>query len=364
MKKLLSVISIILCMMLVMSSCGADKDGESGQSSESAAVSENDINSENLPEVEEVYFRNPLNGSKMDEEYSGRVFSVSINNVEPALPFKGINSADVFFEMYVNDYCTRGLALFSDIENVPHVGSIRSTRYNFTDLALAYDTVMCFSGGSGSVINDMQETGIDYLFVDVPVGYRDEGRLDLGYSWEHTLFAHGENLYNAAKDGGMAVTSDRTDYGMKFADEGMPVNGEIAKIIDIRFNIGSSSKLTQMRYAWTLDEYTFWQYGKEMSDNVEKEAATFKNVIILFVPTENVAGEGTTYHVADLIGSGDGYYACGGRMIPIKWVHNSETDPISFTLENGTPLTQEAGSTYIAITPVGSTVDVYEKIEE
>ena len=54
--------------------------------------------------------RNPLNGEVLEEPYVGRVFAVSINNVYAALPHHGISQADVFFEMFINDYCTRGLA--------------------------------------------------------------------------------------------------------------------------------------------------------------------------------------------------------------------------------------------------------------
>lgn len=344
MKKLLPLV-LVLCLMLCACTGGAGENEET-----------------TLPEATtepEPAFRNPLNGAPMDTEYDGRVVGVSINNVSPAMPFKGINSADVFFEMYVNDYCTRGLALFSDIQSVPHVGSIRSTRYNFTDIALAYDAVMCFSGGSGSVISDMENSGIDYLFVDVPVGYRDEGRIDLGFAWEHTLFAQGSYLYGAIRDGDMSLTSPGKDYGMKFTTEGRPADGTDAKIIDIYFTHDGREKLTQMRYAWTLDEYAFWQYGKEMSDNVEKKTATFKNVIIMFADVENQ----DVYHVADLYGTGDGYFACGGKMVPIKWTHENETEPFTFTLEDGTPLKQEVGSTYIAIAPTGSRVEVYDKVE-
>ncbi len=344
MKKLLPLV-LVLCLMLC--ACTGSTGGNDDNSSPEATT-----------ESESV-FRNPLNGTPMETEYDGRVVGVSINNVSPAMPFKGINSADVFFEMYINDYCTRGLALYSDIESVPHIGSIRSTRYNFTDIALAYDAVMCFSGGSGSVITDMENSGIDYLFVDVPVGYRDEARLDRGTSFEHTLFAQGSHLYGAIRDGGMSLTSPDKDYGMNFTNEGTPLDGTQAEMIDICFIHDGIEKLTQMKYSLTLDEYTFWQYGKEMTDDADDKPATFKNVIIMFADVENQ----DVYHVADLYGTGEGYFACGGKMVPVRWSHENETDPFTFTLGDGTPLKQEVGSTYIAIAPTGSRVDFYDNTE-
>lgn len=342
MKKLLPLV-LVLCLIL----CGCT--GGMGGNEETT-----------LSESETEVFRNPLNGTPMEEEFDGRVVSVSINNVSPAMPFKGINSADVFFEMYINDYCTRGLALYSDIGSVTDIGSIRSTRYNFTDIALAYGTVMCFSGGSGSVVMDMKQSGIDYLFVDENIGYRDEARLSKGTSLEHTLFAKGSDIYDAILEDGKSLTAPGKDYGMNFADEGTPLDGTAANVIDISFTLNGTEKLTRMKYDMAFDEYVFHQYGKEMTDEGDGKPASFKNVIVMFADVENQG----VYHVADLYGAGEGYFACGGKMIPIKWTHENETDPFTFTLEDGSPLRQEAGSTYIAIAPTGSKVEAYDSTEE
>ena len=63
------------------------------------------------------------------------------------------------------------------------------------------------------------------------------------------------------------------------------------------------------------------------------------------------------YHVANLEGTGDGYFACGGKIIPIKWIHENATDDFSFTLADGTPLVQGVGNSYIGICPLKSTVE-------
>ena len=73
----------------------------------------------------------------------------------------------------------------------------------------------------------------------------------------------------------------------------------------------------------------------------------------MFANVENVK----SYHIADLNTSGEGYYACGGKIVPIKWIHENQTDPFTFTLEDGTPLQQGVGSTYVAIAPIGSPVN-------
>ncbi len=337
MKKLLPII-LVICLMLC--SCG-----KAEETTTEATTAE--------PETAApVVYRNPLNGEILDEPYKGRVFSVSINNIAAAMPHCGVSQADVFFEMYINDYCTRGLALYSDVKKVDAIGSIRSIRYNFTDISKAYNTVMIYSGGSGVVLNDMEAVGIDNIVADAPIGYRDADRRAAGYSLEHTLFASGESLWNAAVEKGYDMEIADKDYGMKFTEEGTPVNGVAANEIEISFTLDGNTKNTTMKYDAETDKYVYWQYGEEMVDDKTGEKESFKNVIVMHAPYLN----DPAYHVADIFTMGTGYYACGGKMIPIKWWIESPEHAFVFITEDNHVLLQEVGNTYIALAPEGSAV--------
>lgn len=311
------------------------------------------------PTVEETtvpaeVYRNPLNGEVLEEPYEGRVFAVTINNVKQAMPHHGVGQADVFFEMYVNDYATRGLALFSNVTEVTSIGSIRSNRYNFTDIAQAYDLVLSHASASDHVLEDMYQSGIDNMLADEPIGYRDYVRYrTYDYAWEHCLFATGQSLWDAAEDRGFDLAVSDKDYGMNFGEEATPADGQNAGEVEIIFTLKGYTKTTTMKYDAQSDKYIYHQFGEEMVDGNTGEPEAFRNVIVILAPTEN---EGV-YHVADLYGSGEGYFACGGKMVPIRWIHENETDPFTFTLADGTPLIQGVGSTYIAIAPTGSPVN-------
>ena len=54
--------------------------------------------------------------------------------------------------------------------------------------------------------------------------------------------------------------------------------------------------------------------------------------------------------MADFVAGGEGYFACGGKMIPILWGCDGEDQPFWFTTQDGEPLPFGVGSTYIAIT--------------
>lgn len=318
-----------------------------------APTTEATIESTTEPTEPPVLYRNPLNGEALEAPYTGRIFASTINNIEEALPHRGISQADLFFEMFCNGYVTRGLAMFSNVTEVDSIGSIRSNRYNFTDLCQAYNAVLIHASASKAVLQDMKESGIANMFADEPIGYRDNDRYKKqGYLWEHCLFANGQSLWNAAEKQNIKLSLTDKDYGMHFEEDATPANGQSASEVEIAFTLYNYVKTSTMKYDAQLDKYIYNQYGKEMVDESTDAPEAFRNVIVILAPTHNEKG----YHIADLSGSGEGYFACGGKMVPILWSHAEETEPFIFTLTDGTPLIQGVGSTYIAIAPTGSPV--------
>ena len=57
----------------------------------------------------------------------------------------------------------------------------------------------------------------------------------------------------------------------------------------------------------------------------------------------------------DLTG-GEGWFACGGKAIPITWGSDSADSPLWFQTADGEPLVLGRGNSYIAITQTGSAI--------
>ncbi len=298
---------------------------------------------------------NPLTGEVLDMPSDMRIFAAVINNVQPAMPMYGVSKADLFFEMFVNDYCTRGLALFSDISQVSAVGSIRSLRYNFTDLSRMYDAVVLHASGSKQVLADLKASGVPAISVENEAGdyyFRDQDRLNAGYAWEHCLFVKGEETVKFAEQKGIRVTRDAdASYGLHFTEEPLTA-GSDAREINLRFLHDGHSKESIFLYDEELGSYRFRQFGRDMYDDREDQPICFENVLILFCQVYN---EGV-YHVAQLEGGGEGFLARDGKMIPIRWQQENAEEPFTFTNADGTPLALGAGSSYIALAPTGSDV--------
>lgn len=296
-----------------------------------------------------VYF-NPLNGEILDEPYTGRIFASTISNIRDALPHVGVNDADILMEMYVNGSIIRCLALYTDVSQVEMFGSVRSTRLMFSDICQHYNAVLCHAGGSSTAKGDLAERGVDNVNLDIWVenntfSVRDEDRnKELG--WEHCLMGLGPGVAAYAESQGIATTqSADKDYCLRFTDDGTPEGGESATTVSLTLTYGESKKDTTMVYDEATGKYAYNQYDQVMVDGKTGETEAFRNVIIM---QANITTSGI-YHVADFVAGGTGYFACGGKIVPITWECDGESEPFRFRTQDGEVLELGRGNTYIAI---------------
>ena len=292
--------------------------------------------------------RNPLNGEILSAPFTGRVFANTVSNLQENLPHVGIHHADVVMEMYVNmNNVVRCLALFTDIEAVDAIGSTRSTRPIFNDIAQHYDLVLSHAGGSDTALNDAGNRGIDHFNIDSwEVAKTGASYRDTVYkrSYENSLFGVGTGIKAYAESRGIPMELEK-DYGFRFADEGMPADGEDADVISMTMVYGKAKKDTKFVYDAQADKYIWNQYGKEMRDQITDELEDFTNVIVMFA---NITNNGI-YHQADFVAGGTGYYANGGKLIPITWACDDEDSAFRFLTNDAQPLQMGVGNTYIAI---------------
>jgi hypothetical protein len=365
MKRTLALI-LALCLMMLCGCGGGEPDPTTEPTEITTAPTEATTEATEAPTepteapteaTEPKQLRNPLNGTPIDEPFVNRPFAVSINNIQPAMPQWGIAQADILYEFLAEGYATRCLALFSDITNVQKLGSIRSFRIYFVNTARAYDAIIVRAGGSKEADNAIKEFGLDE--IDGIQGfagkafYRDGDRLNLGYALEHTLFTNGNLILECADQQGYDLTREEgIDYGLNFTEDGTP-DGENASNIKITYGLGR--KVTTMTYEESSGVYLAKQFNNIWCDATNYDYLRFENILVLY--TKTWIQEDGVHLTIPLTGEGDGYFACGGKIIPIRWSHESDTANYVYTLLDGTPLELGVGKTYIAIVPDGTTVD-------
>lgn len=311
-----------------------------------------------------VQYRHPLTGEPLDAPLTSRPVGVVINNIVNAQPLHGIGQADMLFEITAEGggTITRCLAVFTDLGNVEKLGSIRSARTYFDSMARSLNAPLIHCGGSSYALDELNSNGqphIDARFYGTDYFYRDAERKAKGYAIEHTLFAKGENLMKLLEKKGISTTvPEGTEYGLQFAENVTP-DGEPANKLTFRFSSGG--KYTIMEYDAQSGSYHGTQKWSEKKQEPFADANTgkyvdFENVLILH--TKITCPDGYRMF-AQLSGSGDGYYAANGKIVPIKWSRaNDNNAPFTYQLTDGTPLTLSVGKTYIGVLNNGLKVTI------
>ena len=182
--------------------------------------------------------------------------------------------------------------------------------------------------------------------------YRDQDRLNAGYAWEHTMFTTGEELQRALTDLEFdMVIEEGIDYGLTFLEDPEMV-GDPATNVVVTF---PGTKTTTFVWNDELGVYETYQFGDPWVDESNNNAIlSFRNLIVMVTERWRPEGSNSFY---ELLGSGEGYFACDGKAVKIQWHRETVEDPYSFTLEDGTPITLGVGKSYYGILSTKGSVE-------
>lgn len=344
MKKL---IPFLLAMTLILSACGR-QTAPSADSSTPETVAD-------TPSPETL--KNPLTGEEVSADRSDvRPYAVMLNNIKVALPQCGVSNCDILYEVLAEGNITRLEGIFTSLDGVGAIGSMRSARPYYITVAQAYDAIYVHAGGSDQAYSDISTKKIDD--IDGVRGsyantcfYRDKSRQKYGV--EHSMFTTGEKVLACTKELGYSTTHDGAfDYGLTFADSvDLGASASPAEKVNVSFG---GIKDTSFTYHSDTGYYTGAEYGSDYIDGTTQEAVKFKNLVVLFAETTFVDDYGR--RAVDLIGTGLGYFMVNGKSVPITWSHSSEKAPFIYELADGTPVTFGVGKSYIAVVPTGSEI--------
>ncbi len=306
-----------------------------------------------------LLYKNPLSGV-MDLEKSQvgkRPVGIMINNIKASLPQRGIAEADLYYEVLAEGGITRILAMFSDMSAIPDTGSLRSARYYFLALAMGHDAIFCHFGGEKYALEYIKNNAIKTInFISSNASYRDKNRVGK-YSYEHTAFTDGTRLEKAAKNKGIALDGSPRD-AFKFGDnDSILIGGNACTTVTVPF---SSSYKSQFTYNADTGYYEKQNYvSKQFVDHIDEstgKALSVKNVFVLQT-TINLKDANSTRNYIDVdLNSGNGYYACDGKIVPISWKKGGNTDALRYYTLDGKELIVEPGKSYVCIAPTTSAV--------
>src|SRR5699024_9177080 len=93
---------------------------------------------------------------------TNRAIAVMINNHPQARPHAGLSKADIVFEILAEGDITRHLALFQS-EQADVIGSVRSAREYYFELANGYDALYVYHGAANFVNDMIKSRKIEHL---------------------------------------------------------------------------------------------------------------------------------------------------------------------------------------------------------
>lgn len=348
MKKRGIIAVLGLSMLLSLTACGSKEEETTAPETQTTAaateaVKETETEEADLPEGKMYSY---LTGDIVDTSIgTKRPFAIMINNIQEAIPQSGISQADIMYECLVESGITRLMCEFQDIENLNNVGSIRSARHYYMDLAQDDEAIYTHFGQS--------------IFA--------EDRINAGYPTISGLSGYGEavfyrtndreaphNVYSS-KDGllaGLEATGISRDYPKDYKSrlnfyhtDTAPEAGDTAEKVTMPFTINNP----WFEYNAEDGLYYRFQYGEPHTDVENNEQLKFKNLIIQYAKRSVISDQ--DHQDFELTGSGKGLVITDGKAVKITWERKSEGDRTAYYYEDGTPVYLNAGKSYIAVVP-------------
>lgn len=354
---------ILLCVLLLalcLTACGGGKTAEPSASPTPAPSTP----ASQPAETETAYDgpTDPLTGLPTDQDLSmERPYAIMLNNIKAALPQQSNSQADIIYEVLAEGGITRMLAVYQSLDGVGTVGSIRSSRPYYIELALGHDAIYVHAGGSAEAYSDIRSWGVtsvdgvngSYSYKGADVFWRDKHRIEgKSFGYEHSLVTSGEKILAAMEKNGVRTTHETGYlYHMSFAENGTPAKGETANTITVPF---SNYKTGTFTYDAASGLYLAEEYGAPYIDGNTGGQIGVTNVLILKTSCYS-SGDSYGHMVVDLDG-GDGYFACGGKIVPITWSKGGRDNQLTYYAADGSELVLGQGKSYVNIIPNANTV--------
>lgn len=326
------ILAAACCLMLIFA-VGCDKTVVYDNLSDYETESETEVTAND-------FSTNPLTGTEVSKEISARrPVAIMVNNVKTAQKVQtGVAKADIVYETEVEGGITRLMAVYQDILGIDKIGSVRSARYPYVDLALGHDAIYVHCGQDPTYCAPHLKD-IDDLSIDT--NSKGAKRISNGLSSEHTLYALGGDLWKNLS-GSFKTDATRTGNWANFTDEQLALDGGAAASVSVPFPTQTES----FTYDAASGLYTRVIGGTVLNDYFTGDQVQIKNVFILLTSISNYPDG--KHRKVDLIG-GDGYYITNGTVQFIKWSKGDAKNGLSFTDTNGNEIKVSAGKSWVCI---------------
>ena len=333
-RKILAL--AVVALMVCFAGCGKKDTG-----SETSVDLPTQAEVKNEPKTE--YYTNPLTGvEELTKEKSlDRPVAIMVNNISVAQKVQtGLSKADIVYETEVEGGITRLLAVFQDISKVEKIGTVRSARYAYIDLAMGHNAIYIHHGQDPTYAAPHLKDTQTMALSESNAGYRAKN----GLASEHTLYGYGNKIWDYLTKNKYNTKLTKATNWQNFADKDTQITyTNTANTVDVKF---SNSYESVFKYDTEKGKYVRFFKTTERKDYFTNESEYFKNVFVL---QTSITDYPDGYHRKIDLTSGSGYYCVNGTYTPIKWSKGNSSSSFVFTNEDGTPLTVNQGNSWVCI---------------
>ena len=349
-KKYLAILLALLCL----TGCGKKEEPAQVPDEPEAVPVEEPVLEQPEPDPEPAAPTgiNSLTGLPMEPEYvQNRPAAVMLNNLKKAQPQLGVSLADIIYEVPAEGGITRMLGVYQTLDGVGNLGSIRSARPYYIELAMGHDALYVHAGGSPEAYQDLKSWKVDHIdgvngnASQSAVFWRDpERRKNKGY--EHSLLASGETIQHFWDNSKYSkVHRDGYVYPQTFTDEPL-TGGTSAEHVKLYY---TSYKTGLFDYDTGTGKYLVSQYQAPYIDGNTGEQVAVTNLLILETDISAISGDKAGRLKVRTTGEGDGTLCRSGQSISIHWSRTDRNVPFTYTTEEGKPLALGRGNSYVCL---------------
>jgi len=338
---------LLLCLMLILTVLLAGCKARTLPEEPAAPPEEEEEETANPAEEQEPEPQgelSPFTGLPVAEIFN-RPYAVLVENLPQARPQSGLSRAEIVYEVPVEGYITRFLALYiSPYED--DIGPVRSARPYFAYIAKEYDGILAHCGYSihtEAVLKDIGAKHIDERFNSLYYK-RLKSR-----NMPHNLYTTLSRLALGAEKFGY-LQGSRPAPVFSFGERKVPE--QIVSDIGIAF-----SPKNTVEYRWNPPKRTYTRFndGTIFIDANYGEAVEVKNIIIQFIQARTFTEEG--HLQITLTGEGKGLLFSGGAVEEIKWQKSGYGEKTRFMDTYGRDIALSPGNTWIHLVPQSGKVE-------
>ncbi len=349
------LLAMVLCLGLCFAvGCSKEEERLSVDVGDDTSISE-------APVDESGAAVNPLTGLSdiTNGKQNQRPVAITVNNIKIAQSVQtGLGQADVVYETEVEGGITRLVAVYQDISKVAKIGTVRSARYAFIDFAMGHNAIYVHHG------QDNEHAGPHLADVDRIVLSTNNGgeRVSNGLSSEHTLYAHGDKLWETISKE-FDTNNKTSEPWLNFVAEDQTVAFDnAAKSVKIPF---SNSYNSVFKYDEATKSYVRYFNNDLRKDYVTGETLNFKNVFLLSTNIDAYPGcsetkAGKSAHQKVELESGSGYYFVNGTYTTINWKKGASSNSFVFTDADGKELSVQPGNSWVCVADKNDAIPVIE----